>query len=135
MDEQRIQKLVEYWLSMLEDDQKTIDALFAGKRYVEALFWSHLFLEKILKAHVVAMTKDEAPKIHDLVRLTKIAELKLNKDEIDFLSEMNDFNLEARYPEIKMRVYKFATKQLTDEYLDKAKKLGGDLCQQLKQNK
>ncbi len=56
-------------------------------------------LEKILKAHVCKKTLDLAPRIHNLVRLAEIASLELNQNQLDFLAELNTFNIEGRNPE------------------------------------
>lgn len=55
------------------------------------------WLEKMLKAHVCKQTNDLAPRIHNLVRLAELAGLELDKDSLDFLSDIKGFNLEGRY--------------------------------------
>ena len=56
-------------------------------------------LEKRLKAHVCKQTRDLAPRIHNPVRLSELAGLELQEEEIKFLGLVNDFNLEGRYGE------------------------------------
>jgi len=135
MDRKRVQKLIEYWLESAENDVAVMDGLFKLGHFVWTLFLGHLILEKVLKAHIVRTSQEEAPKIHDLSKLAVRASLKLSKKENNLLSEINDFNLEARYPEIKYRAYKFATREITQKYLSEVKSLKEKLCQQLKQNK
>lgn len=43
-----------------------------------------------------------APRIHNLVRLAEIAGLKLSEEQIDLLADVNEFNIEGRYPEMLM---------------------------------
>ncbi|PIZ01270.1 DNA-binding protein, partial [bacterium (Candidatus Gribaldobacteria) CG_4_10_14_0_8_um_filter_33_9] len=69
MTEQNVKKIVEYWRKTAEYDYKTMVFLFKGKEYSNSLFFGHIVLEKILKALVVQRTKEQAPYIHDLVRL------------------------------------------------------------------
>ena len=64
------------------------------------LFFLHLTLEKILKAHVCRHTKDIAPRIHNLARLAELTGIDFEEKRIDFLSEMNPCNIEGRYPEL-----------------------------------
>lgn len=80
---------------------------------------------------MVKNTKKQAPKIHDLVRLQKLAKIKLADEEVELLNEINDFNIRARYPEYKLQFYKQCNKKYADGYLKQAKKLYEELCQKL----
>lgn len=132
MSEEKIKKLVNYWLETAADDLATVDALFQIKRYVGALFWAHLLLEKTLKAHVVKSTKTEAPYSHDLLRLAQLAKLDLNKEDEDLLDAVNRFNIRARYPDYKLTIHKEATAKYTANYIAKIKALYEKLCQKIK---
>lgn len=66
------------------------------------LFFAHLALEKLLKAHVCRQTQDLPPRIHNLTRLAELAGLSLDQTQVDTLAEMNVFNLEGRYPDISL---------------------------------
>lgn len=59
-------------------------------------------LEKMLKAHVCRKTGELAPRIHNFVRLAEIAGLRLSDSQIDLLADVNEFNIEGRYPELLM---------------------------------
>lgn len=124
-------KLIEYWAITAEHDYATMLALFRTKRYSDSLFFAHIILEKILKAHVVKNTNHQAPKIHDLVRLQELAKLELSIEQVDLLNKINDFNIRARYPEYKLQFYKQCTKEYTDKYLKQAKQLYKELCQRI----
>lgn len=93
-----IQEQIKYWQNGAIEDWQAGDQLVAGNKIRHGLFFAHLSLEKILKAHVCKITEKIAPKIHNLVRLAETAGLKLPDDKIDFLAEMGEFNLEGRYP-------------------------------------
>lgn len=76
------------------------------REYVPALFWSHLMLEKLLKAHWVKdNVGNHPPKIHNLVRLAEKTRLQITVGEMDFLRRMNDFQLEGRYPDYQHKLY------------------------------
>jgi len=132
MDEKKINQTIKYWFESAQDDLITVEGLFGIKRYVGALFWGHLLLEKILKAHVVRFTKTEAPYTHDLLRLAKLAQLDLSKDEEDLLDAVNRFNIRARYPDYKLAIHKEATAEYTLAYINKIKALYEDLCRKIK---
>jgi HEPN domain-containing protein len=126
------QELIKYWQLTAEHDYETMNFLFQGKRYSDSLFFGHIVLEKILKAHVVKATKDNAPKIHNLIRLTEIAKLNLSDEEKDFFGLVNSFNLSSRYPDYKLSFYKHYNNRLAVEAnLKQIKKMYKKLCQMI----
>lgn len=128
-----IKRQVQYWQESAHEDLKTMKALFSSKRYSAALFFGHIVLEKILKALATLETKNEAPKIHNLIRLAELANLELNQDEKDYLSLANDFNIRSRYEDYKKVFYKICTKEYVMENIEKITKIYQNLCQKLKQ--
>ena len=95
-----IEKRVSFWRQGAQDDIGTAGFLLEGKRVRPALFFAHLALEKILKAHVCEETQDLAPRIHNLRRLASLARLELSREYLEILARMNEFNIEGRYPEL-----------------------------------
>jgi HEPN domain-containing protein len=94
------EKQVDYWVRTSEEDAGTATDLMEIKRWRAALFFAHLALEKILKAHVCQKNLEYAPKLHNLVKLAEIAGLELTEEQIDVLTRMNMFNLAGRYPRL-----------------------------------
>ena len=39
------------------------------------------------------------PRMHNLVRLAELAEIHLSQEQTDTLAELNEFNIQGRYPE------------------------------------
>lgn len=93
-----ISKQVVYWRNGAAEDWEVANQLVDSDKTRHGMFFAHLALEKILKAHICKKTAKLAPKIHNLVRLAEIAELQLKPQDLDTLAEMNEFNLEGRYP-------------------------------------
>lgn len=114
---------VNYWVKSSEEDFKTAESLFSTKRRVHCLFFCHLFIEKILKALIVANTKNNPPLIHNLPRLSKDSGITFSNEQTLLLDEINEFNIRARYNDVKSRFYKKATPEFTDKYFNRAKKL------------
>lgn len=122
MTKTNAKKLVEYWKTGSELDFKSAKAIASkAKQYVQSSFFLHLSIEKILKAYIVAHTSDHAPYVHNLPHLAKIAGLELSKEQLDFLVEVNDFNMRCRYPDENFNIYKKATAKHTQKLLTKAK--------------
>ena len=68
------------------------------------LFFAHLALEKIPKAHVCLHTQDLAPRIHNLVRLAEMAEVELSAQQVDILAVTYSFSLKGRYPDMSLAI-------------------------------
>jgi len=94
-----IQKQIEYWKTGAEEDLAAAQSLADKGHLRQGLFFAHLALEKMLKAHVVCKTKDVPPKIHALARLGHIGEVEMSKEQRDFLLEFGVYQLEGRYPD------------------------------------
>jgi HEPN domain-containing protein len=87
---------IEYWLNRAKEDIETMNYLFKGKRYVHALFFGHLYLEKICKAVWVKNNKENhPPKIHNLLRLLSGIETGMNQDDLLFMDELEVYQLEG----------------------------------------
>ncbi|MEE8392623.1 MAG: HEPN domain-containing protein [Anaerolineae bacterium] len=97
-----IEKQVAYWRTGAAEDWEIAQELIHGNRVRHSLFFAHLTLEKILKAHVCHHTRDLAPRLHNLVRLAELAVLPSSEARTDLLAEMNAFNIEGRYPDLLM---------------------------------
>jgi HEPN domain-containing protein len=94
--------------------------MFTTKDYLPALFFCHLLLEKLCKAHWVKDNTDNIPpKLHDLPTLVLKTKLKLKEEEIDFLREMNQFQIEGRYPDYKNLLYNTYREEKTKLIIDK----------------
>jgi HEPN domain-containing protein len=115
---------IEYWTSTAEKDWAAIQSLMKGKSYVHALFWAHLVLEKLCKAHWIKdHTSNHPPRIHNLVYLIEKTKLKPNSLQKSFLDKMNAFQLEGRYPDYQKKLYKMCNKEYTEKILEEVKQL------------
>jgi len=94
-----IDKQVTYWRNGAIEDWEVAQELVSKGRGRHGLFFAHLAIEKLMKAHVCRHTQDLAPRIHNLVRLAEMAALSLNQTQIDIIAEMNAFSIEGRYPD------------------------------------
>lgn len=95
-----IAKHISYWRDGAMEDLLVARDLIDRGRIRHGLFFAHLALEKILKANVCRATKDLAPPIHNLIRLSERAGLTLSQEHTDILADVNEFNIEGRYPEL-----------------------------------
>jgi len=95
-----VEKYVEHWKDGALEDMKVAQQLVNENHIRHGLFFAHLALEKVLKAHIFRITEDYPPKIHNLPRLAELANIQLNDYQRKVLAEMNRFNIEGRYSDL-----------------------------------
>jgi len=92
-------KQIDYWRNGSDEDFAAAESLLAKGHLRHSLFFAHLALEKMLKGHVTRQTNDIPPRIHNLVRLARLAGLSVNPEQAGFLRKFDLFQLEGRYPD------------------------------------
>lgn len=111
---------INYWLKSADEDLDSALVNLKNNKYNWALFIGHLVIEKALKAYYVKTSNNSLPpRIHDLIKLAKISNLSLDEKLEEFLFTLNQFNLEARYPDYKEKTSKVATVEFTKDILNK----------------
>lgn len=91
---------IAYWIKSSEEDEITMDGLFEIGRYTHCLFFGHLYLEKICKALWVKNNNGNTPPfIHNLIKLLDEIDSDLSKNDLEFLYELNKYQLSGRYPD------------------------------------
>jgi HEPN domain-containing protein len=126
------QDYIQYWINTSKDDLSSMESVFIAGKYDWALFIEHLSLEKILKAFWVKNNlSDSPPKTHNLKKIADEAQYPMSEDEAIVLLEINDFNLEARYPDYKFDFNKKCTKEFAEGYIKKIKELHKCIASQI----
>ena len=123
-----IEKQITYWQEGAREDWEVAIELVSINRFRHGLFFAHLALEKILKAHVCKETRDLAPKIHNLIDLAQLANITLTSNQSDVLTEVNSFNIEGLYPDSLSIT---PTKEETQFYIRRAEEMFKWLMSQL----
>lgn len=127
-----IKQNIDYWLKSAGHDLDVAETLFLNQKYDWCLFIGHLVIEKPLKAFYVRDKQEMPPKIHNLVRLAENTKLALDKEQLQFLAEVNRFNIEARYNDYKFKFQKLCTAEFTEEQFSKIKGMYKWLLSQMK---
>ncbi len=113
-----------HWANQSSDDWESAELLFKGKKYLHALFFAHLSIEKICKAHWVRASEGNIPpKTHNLIFLLSQTSVELTDDQKEFLLELNRFQIEGRYPEQVSKLHKVSTASFAQYKLDQAKQI------------
>jgi len=109
-----LEEHINYWIESADDDIESATSNFNSKRYNWCLFIGHLVLEKALKALYVQNSNNLIPpKTHNLLKLAELSNIELNREQAKFFSDVNRFQIEARYSEFKTELYKLATEEFT----------------------
>jgi len=117
-------ELVRFWKESAENDLRTAENLLKLGDYAWCLFILHLVIEKKLKAAWIRDNrKDLPPRTHNLLRLAEETNLKLSKSQKLFLLEINDFNIEARYPDYKRTFHRKCTRAFAQKYMKQAREI------------
>ena len=93
-----VEKQVAYWRDGAKEDWEVAQELVDRGRTRHGLFFGHLALEKLLKAHVCRAIQDLAPRTHALLRLAESAGLALSATHREFVARFDRYQLEGRYP-------------------------------------
>ena len=118
----KIKEHINYWIDSAANDLTAAEQLFQSGKNDWCLFIGHLVIEKTLKACFVAKNENKIPpKTHNLLKLAELSKLELTIEQKIFLDEVNDFNLDVRYPEYKREFYKICTREFTEDYFGKIK--------------
>lgn len=79
-----INEQIDYWIELSDEDIVVTESNFVNKHYLWCLFICHLSVEKMLKGLFVLNKNEIPPKIHDLVKLTKLLALNVPENDLRF---------------------------------------------------
>lgn len=123
---------IKYWVKTSEDDLSSMESNFNSGNFDWSLFIGHLSLEKILKAlWIKNNASDIPPRTHNLKKLADEAKYPITEDDAMSLLEINDFNLEARYPDYKFDFHNKCTKEFAEQYVRKITELHRCIANQI----
>ena len=90
-------------------------------------------LEKLLKAIIAYQGKENMP-VHNLIRLSELAEIRdnLNSEQFKFLAELTPYCVEARYGDYKESLSEIINAEKAKEVYQKTQEIFTWLYQQIK---
>lgn len=113
------QDLGKFWREGSADAWQTAQALVNAGRFLHALFFCHLTLEKLLKARYIEHHQQPAPPVHNLVWLAEQAGVALDDATREGLAQIAKFNIAGRYEDYKDDLRRQATAEYTNAWLEK----------------
>ncbi|GHT72919.1 DNA-binding protein [Bacteroidia bacterium] len=116
---------IQYWIRLSDYDLETANAMLQTKRYLYVGFMCHQTIEKIFKACYTKLKEATPPYTHKLMYLKKIGEFEniFSPEQTLFIQTLEPLNIEARYPEYKMKIAASLTSAKCIELLSKTKTL------------
>ncbi len=124
------EKDAENFVMSAEYDLGTAEHMLKTGRYIYVVFMCHMALEKILKAIAVETTQNPAPKTHNLLYVSKLAEVTFFPKHLEFVSKINNASIITRYPEDFSKLIEVYPVDVVTAYLEQTK----DVMAWLKQN-
>jgi HEPN domain-containing protein len=113
-----------YWAKQVDEDFDCAFVLYQAKHFAQSLFWAHLALEKLIKALWIKNNEGNTPPfVHNLLRLITQTNDYFSDEQLQFINEMNAFQIKGRYPDYTESLDKTVTKEICAEYLKETKKM------------
>lgn len=115
---------ITYWTKQVDEDFDCANVLYQANHFAQSLFWAHLALEKLSKALWIKKNEGNTPPfVHNLLRFITQTNEYFSEEQLQFLNEMNAFQIKGRYPDYAERLEKTVTKEICEEYLTETKKM------------
>ncbi len=113
------------WLNIAEEDMQAAEWCFKGEKYLWTVFMCQQSLEKAIKAIYIYKNDKNPPRKHDLLSLSKSAEILdiLTEENIDLFTHLNLYYIETRYPEKREELKAKCNKQNTLNILNQSKEM------------
>lgn len=111
--------LGKFWREGAEEVWQTAQTLVNADRYVHALFFCHLTLEKLLEARYIEHHQRPAPPVPNLVWLAEQAGVALDDAAREDLAQITKLNVAGRYEDYKDDLRKQATAEYANSWLEK----------------
>ncbi len=118
-----MQSAIDNWILSADYDLKTAANLFKSGRYIYVVFLCHLSIEKTLKAIVCKSSGQMPPYTHNLNRLIELSGIVLEKSHREFIDKISLQSVPTRYPEDFTTLSKHLNKKVTEEILQKTRKV------------
>jgi len=90
-----LEKQIAHWRAGAREDWDAAADLVEQDRMRHGLFFAHLAIKKLLKAHVCSRTGALAPRIHSLLRLAVRAGMELTAEQKVFLGRFDRFQIQG----------------------------------------
>ena len=123
------------WLEYAQEDFDVAKELFQLTRYRKVIFSCEQALEKLLKTIYIEKFDKLPPRTHNIIHLSELVDIKLEKAEKKFVNQMILHYIGSRYPDMEEVITQVFTKEKAEECLKETEKLWKKFYQKLKLKK
>jgi len=88
----------ERWKKRAAYDMSAAQALLEAEVLLYVPFCCQQAVEKMLKARIIELTGEMAPKIHPLLRLAELARIELTSSQAETFEQLSLYYIYSRYP-------------------------------------
>ncbi len=121
-----------YWKETAEQEWSSAQALFREGNYLNCLFFAHLVIEKLSKAHWVQDNVDDyPPRTHNILKLWTATTLQPTPAQELTATELNTFQMEGRYQDYQRIASQRASQAFTRALLNDTEQLRAWLLSKL----
>lgn len=117
-----VEKAIQNWLESSDYDVETAAKMLETGRYVYVIFMCHLAIEKALKAVICSETRKMPSQTHDLLKLLKEGNVRMEGEMLDFLGKISGASIVTRYPEGLSETLSAYSKDAAKEYLKETRR-------------
>jgi HEPN domain-containing protein len=118
-----VTKNPEEWFKQAAYDLKTAEIMLENKRFIYAVFMSHLTIEKALKGLYQSRLNEVPPKVHNLIYLVEKIGLSPSEKLYNAIFELNRVSIPTRYPDDLTRMKSEYKKKNTSEIINSSKEV------------
>ncbi len=123
---------IAHWKETAESNWQAAQSLLLNGQHLECLFFAHLVIEKLSKAHWVQDNADNyPPRTHNILKLWSATTLQATPDQELLATELNTFQMEGRYQDYQRIASQRATQAFTRALLADTEQLRAWLLSKL----
>ena len=126
-------KIIEHWVERSQYDLDTAKIMLDTGRYLYVTYMCQKAVEKILKALIAQLGKENFP-IHNLNRLAEVATIskELTSEQFNFLAELTPYHIEARYGDYKENLSEIINEKKAEQVYKKTREIHKWIYQKIK---
>ncbi len=115
----------EIWLNIAEEDLQAAEWSYKGEQFLWSVFMCQQCIEKVIKAIYIYKNDDIPPRKHDLLSLSKSADIFsfLSEEYVDLFAYLNLYYIETRYSEKREELKTKCNKQNTLKIINQTKEV------------
>ena len=125
----------EKWLVLVAEDLSVAEDLYKTGHWLYTGFMCHQVIEKTLKCYWCVCRDDDPPYIHDHKKIAQGCGLftRMSDEQLEFLANIRELNIEARYREVKNAVASKLNREITANILEQTKQMHAWILERIKE--